>query len=66
MDWDRYQGGAFREYVGAALWGEKAGDVAVGGKYAGKLARINSTNGVGHSGTTLRAAAKRAPRTTRS
>ena len=37
MNWDQYQGGEFRGTVGAALWGEKAADVAVGGKDAHKL-----------------------------
>eukprot|EP01045_Picozoa_sp_COSAG04_P000818 COSAG04_NODE_23_length_37908_cov_41.289825_12_plen_607_part_00 len=37
MGWDQYQGGEFRSTVGRELWGEKAGDVAVGGKDAGKL-----------------------------
>ena len=37
MGWDRYQGGDFRAIVGAALWGEKAADVASGGPYADKL-----------------------------
>ena len=31
LQWDRYQGGAFRETTGKALWGEKAAHVLVGG-----------------------------------
>eukprot|EP00802_Teleaulax_amphioxeia_P010990 Tamp_11020.p1 GENE.Tamp_11020~~Tamp_11020.p1 ORF type:complete len:399 (+),score=82.99 Tamp_11020:275-1471(+) len=37
LQWDRYQGGAFRETAGKALWGEKAADVLVGGSDADKL-----------------------------
>ena len=37
MGWEQYQGGNFRATVGAALWGEKATDVAVGGPDAAKL-----------------------------
>ena len=37
LQWDHYQGGAFRETTGKALWGEKAANVLVGGRDADKL-----------------------------
>ena len=37
LQWDQYQGGAFRETTGKALWGEKAAHVLVGGRDADKL-----------------------------
>jgi len=36
LQWDHYQGGAFRETTGKALWGEKAAHVLVGGRDADK------------------------------
>ena len=37
LGWRQYQGGMFRDVIGAALWGEKAEDLRLGAKDADKV-----------------------------